>query len=325
MENPENNEYVNEFNLLLLNMNEDALTEEENDICEECHIPMDLVVDNYVCSKCGIMHFARMEGADAGEDNAISPNSPLTVKAVGGDSAKIRRRLYKWTANKKNAQSKKIGSVLNVMNSPSKGYSQKILKIALEWYVAIRSNPNAPIFRGNVLKGILIGLIYYACIRCDITQKPKELTKLLNIKSSYISAGNKILLTFHNSGLIVLPINENPKEAFTERFVNRLCLESKDELFKKLVLVVVDEMIRLKISLTTTTSTNISGTIWWLLNEYHIPLKETKNRRKFVSECCGGTSITTFIKYAELIEKYKNFITPIINKNGGEKLISIHS
>ena len=297
-----------------LEKDENTPEEEDETYCNVCKKKMKYNKYSYVCDGCSGMTPLRYDNDEidsATYDNyIINDKVPVSVRLAGTKASVYQRNLFDVSTNKIPAQQKKIQRAMNIMNNTTNTpYPKIVIDTAKEWYMTIQQSKDR-IRRGNILKGILAGLIYYACIYHKLTQKPKEIIQHLGIKSSYISDGIKIVQRFHNNGIIILPINRNPKESFMDRYINDINGEEQiiTPEFRQLMTNIITEMKRMKISLTTTTSTNIAGTIWWLSNYFELGLT-----KEIICKKCGHTSNATFVKYSNLISEYIEFLHYIID------------
>ena len=294
-----------------------SLTVEYN-YCTDCRTPMNKRIDTvYECPKCGLNRQLEGETRDCGEENEHSG----TIRI--GNKNNNRRSIYNICSDYSRTQKRAILDQLNISNDQFVGpkIPKDVLAKAAECYNKIQkfspcedgnNNNNNKKFvkRGNIKDEVLGALVYYECIRADVTRKKKDIAEFMKLPNNGISRGEDILRTLNAEGVIDnLPINEDPTESFVERYMEALGLDTHCDaiIFHDFIIELVAASIKKMIGISSISSSKVVGCIYILVQRRRLDITI-----QTIEDCCDNIRKSTFIRFAKEILDAKNitkFIT----------------
>ena len=292
--------------------NDDTTHVKKFNYCSECNAVMDLTINGYECSKCGLQKQIDGNLRDCDEESV----GTLRVCKAGQSG------FYNITPDYAKTQKKAIIDQLLRLSIVNKGIEipKEILMTVATTYNDIQKaidedNEVAKRFvrRGSVKDEILGALIKYECIKNNIPKKTKTICEFMKLATNGITRGETILRNLYLDGKIELPtiplINKNAYRRYTEQYLTALKINKIN--YQKFINDLVEMSIKKKIGMNSIITSKIAGSIWVLIN--HEKLKIT------VPELEQGTENirkNTWIRYAQAIEKNILKFIDVFNKNG---------
>jgi transcription initiation factor TFIIIB Brf1 subunit/transcription initiation factor TFIIB len=125
--------------------------------------------------------------------------------------------MTKYTSEKDTYRDNQILALLKQYNFINNNLTlpQNILEAACKLFITIKNAEDKKfVRRGNTRKGILGACIYAECIRAEITKTKSQIAELMQVEETHVTAGWNELLYYHNAGIIELPKNIEPYEAY---------------------------------------------------------------------------------------------------------------
>jgi len=278
--------------------------------CDDCNIPMQPNINNTLtCIGCGyvkkvIIDNNEYEPSMNGYNTNI--NFHIPIKCVGRNSFQYQKQLRNNTSQYSIIQESNLKKILNNLNDRSDNLiiPKNIITNVLDQYRIIRDT--CKIHRGEILKGIIGSLLYYAFLNEDIARKPKEIAIWYSISENDLSKGDKILRDLEVKGLIKLPINKNNNDSYIISYLKRAEIDIEYQHFLKELLERIDDQ---KIGNTNARlSTKVSALLFLLIISKKMEIPPEKISELF------SISISTFkVFYLDII-KSKSSLQDIFDK-----------
>lgn len=291
--------------------------EEDWKTCPDCKTRMQPMKCSYQCLQCGrdtqVLEQGGEFSASINDNYNTSSKCAVSIKIVGKDSYRYHKALLRTSSDYSKTQSNNTNKQLCQFNSRSIEGKLPIiiLKEAADLYSQIQKCKI--VRRGNGRKGALGACIYFVCASHNITKKPKEIAKFLNIEESYLSKGDKLLRRLEAEGKIEIPIHHDPKDAYILQYFESLNIDNK---YKPFVSEIIDRasQVDMKGENNSRISTKCAGVI------YMLKIQESLNisNAEIVKRC--KISKSTFNRYYEFLVKNRKVLRPIFKKHGIPRL-----
>lgn len=280
--------------------------------CPDCKIDMDPTGSIYKCSNCGreeiILEQTDEYNASILENYNSNNSSSMSIKIIGKDSYRYRKGLYKTSSDYAKVQNSHTNKELNRFNSQSRGGKLPVivLKAAADLYSKIqRCNI---VKRGNGRRGALGACIGFVCDEHNISKKPKELAKFVNVEESYVSKGDRLLRKLHAEGKIDIPVHHDPKDSYIYQYFEALSIDKK---YKEFVTELIDRASQVDMmgENNSRMSTKCAGAIYTLKLQEGLPF----TKADIVENC--KISKSTFTRYHEYLMLNRKLLKPIFKKH----------
>ena len=281
------------FSQIRPDANEKESTESYN-YCGDCECAMNNAGTEYQCPKCGII---KQLVGDAPNNNLDDMNgaSNLRISVVGG-----RGRFYNITSDYARAQRAAILHQLSTNNSKYIGpkFQKDILVKAANLYNDIQKMiiPNESdeeckgkkfVKRGNIKDEVLAAIVYYECMRAEVTRKKKDVAMFMKLPTNGFSRGEDIIRSLSAEKRIEIPIDDNPSKDFIERYLEGLNLENEN--YKNFITDLVNKSEELRIGMNSQISSKVAGAIWILCDQLKLGINIAE-----IEKACDSCKKNTF-------------------------------
>lgn len=299
---------INEINEI--NDADDETCEDKYKICNDCDKQMTVGINNvYVCSDCGVIKNI-ITNNDSYESSITNYNTNNTfympIKCVGPQSYSYQKCIRNNTSEYKKIQETNIKKKIYHFNynHTKINIPKNIISAAIDQYKKIRNSHK--VYRGDILNGIICGLIYYECLKESIAVKPKDIATWANISESNMSKGDKIIKILQDDKVLVLPYSDNIDRTFIKTYLIKLNIDDKYLEFLYDILQCIN-MYKI-CNINSRMSTKTAGLIYLIVKCENMPITIDNISTEF------GICVTTFKTYYNNIIKRANLLTHIFEE-----------
>lgn len=282
-------------------------------MCPDCDVRMQPMRTSYQCIQCGrdkqvfeqCVNYSTSIIDNYNTNNMCS----VSIKIVGKDSYRYHKALLRTSSDYSKIQSNNTNRQLSRFNSQCDGGKLPIIILneAAELYGQIQKHN--VVRRGNGRKGALGACISFVCDKHDITKKPKEIAKFLNIEESYLSKGDKLLRRLHSEGKIDIPIYHNPQRAYLRQYFEALSVDTIYNHFAE-ELINRSSMMDMMGENNSRISTKCAGVMYVLKTQKKLNF----TNHDIVKYC--KISKSTFLRYYEYLVQNRRLLNVIFKKHG---------
>ena len=215
--------------------------------CEDSNLIIDSITNEKICEKCGCVsecnNYDMLTSYNEVQTTTISDTSSINITIKGLTNWKIRK-FYEWHFVMPYKE--------RSLNDTFKFIQQKCKELNLSVYVSddakilykiIKNNytdkdlnktkhnkltPTKIVTRGNNKLGIIGACIFYACKKTGYLRTIRDISQILNIKSSFVNNGCKIFSKCIRDSNINIDINLSYPSQYLKNIAITLKLESTD-------------------------------------------------------------------------------------------------
>jgi transcription initiation factor TFIIIB Brf1 subunit/transcription initiation factor TFIIB len=300
---------LNEINEL--NDADDETSDDKYKICSDCNKQMSIGINNmYMCLDCGFIKNIITANDNAYQSSISNYNTNnsfyMPIKCVGPQSYSYQKCIRNNTSEYKKIQETNIKKKIYHFNynHDKMNIPKNIISAAIDQYKKIRNSHK--VYRGDILNGIICGLIYYECLKESIAVKPKDIATWANISESNMSKGDKIIKILQDDKILVLPFSEDIDRTFIRTYLIKLDIDKKYLEFLHEVLQYIN-MYKI-CNINSRMSTKTAGLIYLIVKCENIDITMENISEEF------GICITTFKTYYNNIIKKIKLLTPLFEK-----------
>lgn len=299
---------INEINEI--NDVDDETSGDKYKICADCNKQMSIGINNiYMCLDCGFIKNI-ITANDAYESSISNYNTNNTfympIKCVGPQSYSFQKCIRNNTSEYKKIQETNIKKKIYHFNYNHEKINipKNIISAAIDQYKKIRNSHK--VYRGDILNGIICGLIYYECLKESIAVKPKDIATWANISESNMSKGDKIIKILQDDNILVLPNSEDLDRTFIKTYLIKLNI---DNIYLEFLYEVLQYINMYKIcNINSRMCTKTAGLIYLIVKCENIDITIDQISEEF------GICTTTFKTYYNTIMKKKSLLVPLFEK-----------
>lgn len=279
-------------------------------LCINCNKHMNVDINNmYICIECGYIKNMITENTsyEVSTTNYNTNNTfYMPIKCVGPLSYSYQKCIRNNTSEYKKIQETNIKNKIFHFNYNYEKINipKNIISIAVDQYKKIRNNNR--VYRGDILNGIICGLIYYECLKESIAINPKDIANWAGISENNMSKGDKIIKTLQDEGVLILPENENMDYDFIRSYLIKLSINQK---YLNFLYELLQTINMYKIcNINSRISTKTAGLVYLIIKCENLEISVDNISIEF------GICVSTFKTYYTNVLKHKDIITPIFDK-----------
>ena len=300
-----------EFDTIVDDITQDINTNDNNyKLCINCNRYMNIDINNmYICIECGYIKHMITENNNY-ETSTTNYNTNNTfympIKCVGPLSHTIQKCIRNNTSEYRIIQENNIkNKILHFnYNCDKINIPHNFITAAIDQYKKIRNNKR--VYRGDILNGIICGLIYYECLKESNAVNPKDIANWAGISETNMSKGDKIIKILQGDGIITLHENENMDYDFIKSYLIKLNIDQRYLPFLYELLQTIN-MYKL-CNINSRIITKTAGLMYLIVRCENLNVAADE----IVNECVICAS--TFKTYYTNLLKHKDIITPVFEK-----------
>lgn len=279
-------------------------------MCVNCNKHMNVDINNmYICIECGYIKNMITENTsyEVSTTNYNTNNTfYMPIKCVGPLSYSYQKCIRNNTSEYKKIQENNIkNKILHFNYNYEKiNIPKNIISVAIDQYKKIRNNKH--VYRGDILNGIICGLIYYECLKESIAINPKDIANWAGISENNMSKGDKIIKILQDDGVLTIPENENMEYDFIKSYLIKLNIDHK---YLTFLYDLLQNINMYKIcNINSRISTKTAGLVYLIIKCENLDISVEDISTEF------GICISTFKTYYTNVMKHKEIITPVFEK-----------
>lgn len=294
-----------------------------HNFCPDCDIPMEISGVEYICKNCSM---TIKNEKDTCDHDAVSNNN------LHMTTGRNRGKIYNINSDYTRAQKKAIldqltknasdfaGSKIpqNVLNATATQYNN-IQKFVTEDEVDGNGNVKSQkkfVRRGTIKDEVIATLIKYEGRREGIFLKNRDIASFMKLPTCGFARGEDIVRTLRERGEIDLPMDDEPVEGFTDRYLEALGIEEPlNSKYSAFIKDLIDESERLKIGMNSQISSKVVGSIWLIIVNCNLNITAAK-----LEKAADDTKKNTFVKFYKSVIDNMTVFSTIFTKHSIPKV-----
>lgn len=304
---------LDEFtNQLIFGISDETILQSYN-YCPKCDVPMQVVDGEYTCVIC-------KKSTLSYDASTMQDNLPASMKIGSGP---LRGRYYNVVSDYSRTQKLTVlrqllqnqveytGNAfpINVLNNTATSYNmiQKHVLEDVQVDDGVVGGKKKFVRRGNIKDEVLAGLLYFECIREKVVRKKKDVAAFMKLKTNGFSRGEDILRGLHAEGKIDIPVDDEPKEGFIDRYMETLNLDNPD--YVKFVVEICDRSEDRKIGMGSQISSKLVGSLYIIILHLNLPITSAQ-----LEKAADNTKKNTFFKFTKIVLSRMDVFGDIFDK-----------
>jgi hypothetical protein len=270
----------------------------EFNMCPECRTAMNSIGGGYECASCGLTLHIDGDVKDCDEESVsnLKMMSGRKVYNISSDYSRTQKKSILEQLLSKNQAYNGPKIPKDVLMRAAVGYNEIQKKVVLD---ELDEDGNVCkqkkfVKRGNIKDEILGAFVYFECIRAKITRKKKDIAVFMQLQNNGISRGEDILRSLANRGEINLPINNETRESFIDRYLEALNIESDRN--RDFINDLVTASIEKKIGMNSVMSSKIVGALWILVVKDKLKITPEQ-----IQDKCDNIKKNTWLRFSNAI------------------------